>query len=69
MTMIQHFNYKPLYANAQLPGWRLQFFYERQRYEAEYEKDGSIKWLTAPPSNEQKVKEMIHELMLFHVYE
>lgn len=69
--MIQHFQFKPLYTNTQLPGWRLSFFYERQKYEAEYLKDGQIHFIgIAPPKeHEEKIKKMVHELMLFHVYD
>ena len=66
--MIQHFSFKPLY-NEALPGWAVTFFYERTRYRAEYDKDGAIRWLDGTPKNEDNVKKMIHELMLFHVYE
>lgn len=69
--MIQHFSYKPLFENSQIPGWVIQFFFQQQRYNAEYYKDGSIQFIGATPSAEQfaKVEKMIHELMLFHVYE
>lgn len=69
--MIQHFSFKPLFENSQIPGWSISFFYLNQRYLAEYHKDGSINYLSNTPSEEQrdKVEKMIHELMLFHVYE
>ena len=68
--MIQHFSFKPLYENKQLPGWALTFFYKQTRYQAEYKKDGTIIFIGATPSHEQidDVKKMIHELMLFHIY-
>lgn len=31
--------------------------------------DGTINWTDEAPSDEEKVKKMIHELMTFHVYE
>jgi Family of unknown function (DUF5342) len=36
-----------------------------------YHKDGSIEWTANPPSetDETKLKSMIHDLMIFHVYE
>jgi len=34
--MIQHFNFKPLFENSQLPGWAISFFYQRERFTAEY---------------------------------
>ncbi|MEO4054589.1 YheE family protein [Solibacillus sp. CAU 1738] len=69
--MIQHFSFKPLYENTQLPGWALSFFYKQKRYEAEYKKDGGIKFIGGAPASEDiaNVEKMIHELMLFHVYE
>lgn len=67
--MIQHFSFKPLFKNTQLPGWTISFFYKRERYTAEYIKDGSIHWIGPIPPDEANVKNMIHELMLFHVYD
>ena len=69
--MIQHFSYKPLFENSQIPGWSISFFYQNQRYHAEYYKDGSIHYRNGIPSEEQRtdLEKMIHELMLFHVYE
>ena len=69
--MIQHFSFKPLYENSQLPGWVLTFFYKQKRYQAEYKKDGTITFIGDAPLQEQlaDVEKMIHELMLFHVYD
>ena len=69
--MIQHFSFKPLYENTQLPGWALSFFYKQVRYNAEYKKDGGILFLGEKPPVEElpKIEKMIHELMLFHVYD
>lgn len=67
--MIQHFSFKPLYENAGLPGWLLTFYYKQIKHSAEYKKDGAIHWLTDPPENKEEVEKMIHELMLFHVYD
>lgn len=67
--MIQHFSFKPLFENSQLPGWCISFFYQRERYTAEYLKDGVIQWSGAIPPNEEDVKKMIHELMLYHIYD
>ena len=69
--MIQHFSYKSLYNNSQIPGWSVSFFYQNQRYAAEYYKDGRIQFIGAAPDEENRtnVEKMIHELMLFHVYE
>lgn len=67
--MLQHFNFKSLYENKQLPGWTVSFFYKQARYTGEYEADGTIKWIGETPVDEEAVKKMIHELMLFHVYD
>ena len=69
--MIQHFSFKPLYKNTQLPGWALTFFYKQKRYQAEYKKDGTITFIGDAPLQEHlaDVEKMIHELMLFHVYD
>lgn len=69
--MIQHFSYKPLYENTQLPGWALSFFYKQKRYQAEYKKDGVIRYIGEAPSPEDLavIEKVIHELMLFHVYD
>ena len=69
--MIQHFSFKPLYENTQLPGWALTFFYKQKRYQAEYKKDGTITFIGDAPLQEQlaDVEKMIHELMLFHIYD
>lgn len=69
--MIQHFKFKPLFNNSQIPGWSLSFFYKQKRYDAEYLKDGTIKYVTEQPLEKDLayVNKMVHELMLFHVYD
>ncbi len=69
--MIQHFKFKPLFENTQLPGWAISFFYKQVKYNAEYKKDGSIKFIGQSPDGSElvQVEKMIHELMLFHVYD
>jgi len=68
--MLQHFSFKPMFENKQLPGWTFSFFYKQARYSGEYLPDGTIKWTNGShPSEEETVKKMIHELMLFHVYD
>ena len=69
--MIQHFKFKPLFENTQLPGWSISFFYKQVKYNAQYNKDGSIKFIGDSPETEElaQVEKMIHELMLFHVYD
>jgi hypothetical protein len=58
-----------MYENKQLPGWTFSFYYKQQPFNGEYQKDGSITWIGNTPPDEDTVKKMIHELMLFHVYE
>jgi hypothetical protein len=67
--MIQHFHYKQLFENQSLPGWRIHFFYERQKYEAIYHPDGNVEWQSQPPNNLENVSQQIHELMVYHVYD
>lgn len=69
--MIQHFKFKPLFENTQLPGWAISFFYNQVKYNAEYKKDGGIVFTENKPNESDlpQVEKMIHELMLFHVYE
>jgi hypothetical protein len=68
-TMLQHFSYKPMFENTQLPGWTFAFFFKSIRYTGEYLPDGTIKWLGETPPEEENIKKMIHELMTFHVYD
>ncbi|MFJ7364973.1 YheE family protein [Peribacillus frigoritolerans] len=67
--MITHFQWEPLHKN--LPGWKISFYFNKQAVKALYHKDGSIEWTANPPSeaDETKLKSMIHDLMIFHVYE
>ena len=71
--MIQHFHYKPMFDNKQLPGWNFSFTYEGQRISGTYHKTGTIEWTSdASFTNleaEDKVKKQLHELMLYHVYD
>ncbi|MBE1554932.1 YheE family protein [Sporosarcina limicola] len=67
--MLQHFSYKPMYENKQLPGWTFAFFFQKKRYTGDYLPDGTMTWIGDTPSDEENVKKMIHELMTFHVYD
>ena len=69
--MLLHFQYQPLFANTEIPGWSLSFFYKRQKHKAIYHRDGRIEWVSQAPENEDLhlLENQIHELMLFHVYE
>lgn len=67
--MLQHFKFKPMFENTQLPGWDISFFYKNERITGEYHPDGSIIWRSKAPQDEDAIKTMIHELMLYHVYD
>lgn len=67
--MLQHFKFKPMFENRQLPGWDFSFFYKNERIAGEYHPDGSIIWRSHAPQDEEAIKTMIHELMLYHVYD
>lgn len=67
--MLQHFKFTPMFENRQLPGWNISFFYRNERITGEYHPDGTITWGNKQPEDEEAVKVMIHELMLFHVYD
>lgn len=69
--MITHFQYKPLFKQANLPGWQISFYYGGVHFDGIYHKNGQIEWRsTLPPKEEEAtIQSQIHELMLFHVYE
>ncbi|PKR86659.1 YheE family protein [Heyndrickxia camelliae] len=69
--MIQHFQYKSLYSNDNLPGWSFSFYYQKQIITGVYHPDGKIEWKTERfnPENEDEIKKQIHEIMLYHVYD
>ncbi|WP_432352782.1 DUF5342 family protein [Sporosarcina sp. A2] len=67
--MLQHFRVQPMFAGGQLPGWTFSFQLGAERFSGDYMPDGTIKWTTPAPKDEESVKKMIHELMTFHVYE
>ncbi|MCA1030852.1 YheE family protein [Bacillus timonensis] len=69
--MLSHFQWKPLYENKQLPGWRISFYYKGVNYQGIYHKDGVIEWVNQLPPNEdmKEISSQVHELMLYHVYE
>lgn len=68
--MITHFQYKPLYENKDMPGWRFSFYYQKQKLSGVYHPDGKIEWATnVDPSVEEDLKRQIHEIMLFHEYD
>ncbi|PLR81187.1 hypothetical protein CVD25_01730 [Bacillus canaveralius] len=69
--MLTHFQYKPLYANNQLPGWTFSFYLQKKKYEGIYHQSGKIEWTSIEPNQEiiADVQSQIHELMLYHVYE
>lgn len=67
--MIQHFTFERLYA-GEMPGWRLSFYYNREKMTALYHGDGEIE-IVQPQSFiiTEQLKKDIHELMVFHVYD
>ncbi|WP_409304518.1 YheE family protein [Peribacillus sp. SCS-155] len=69
--MITHFQWQPLYADKNLPGWRISFYYKKKLFQAIYHKNGNIEWIDfhPPKEDESELNSMIHELMLYHVYE
>ncbi|WP_066295085.1 YheE family protein [Bacillus sp. FJAT-29937] len=69
--MLTHFQYKPLYENKQLPGWKFSFYFNKQKFNGIYHQNGKIEWTSNTPNGEDEIKlmEQIHELMLFHVYD
>ena len=67
--MLQHFSFKPMFDNTQLPGWTFSFFFRNTRYTGDYSPEGVIVWTGQTPPEEDNLKKMIHELMIFHVYD
>lgn len=67
--MLQHFSYKEMFEDSDLPGWTFSFYYQNQKYTGDYHKDGTINWTKETPPDEEKVQTMVHDLMTFHVYE
>ncbi|BCB02905.1 YheE family protein [Bacillus sp. KH172YL63] len=69
--MIQHFQFKNMFENTQLPGWTFSFYFGGTKYAGNYHKDGRIEWTGPVPAEEKEesLKKQLHELMLFHVYE
>jgi hypothetical protein len=68
--MITHFQYKPLYENKDMPGWRFSFYYKKQKFTGIYQPDGKIEWAAnTQPEDEETLKKQIHEIMLFHEYD
>ncbi|WP_318505380.1 YheE family protein [Bacillus sp. T3] len=69
--MITHFQFKPLYQNSQLPGWKFSFYFQKQQFSGIYHQSGTIEWSSVQPDKNYKeqLEKHIHELMLFHVYE
>ncbi|WP_044337808.1 YheE family protein [Rossellomorea aquimaris] len=69
--MIQHFQYKNMFENKQLPGWTFSFYFSGLKYQGNYHKDGRVEWTgpTPPVEKEEILIKQVHELMLFHVYD
>ncbi|WP_419883337.1 YheE family protein [Peribacillus sp. B-H-3] len=69
--MITHFQWKPLFEDEKLPGWRISFYYKKQHFQGIYHPEGRIEWTGHHPAAEEEknILAMVHELMLYHVYE
>ncbi|PLR89935.1 YheE family protein [Bacillus sp. T33-2] len=69
--MITHFQYKPLFENTKIPGWRISFYYKKQHFSGVYHQNGKIEWTGTVPATDiiHGLEAQIHELMLFHVYD
>ncbi|MBT2685805.1 YheE family protein [Bacillus sp. ISL-37] len=69
--MITHFQFKSLFENKDMPGWHFSFYFKKQKFTGIYHQNGDIEWTSEEPSDEHihQLKEQIHELMLFHVYD
>jgi len=71
MSMIQHFQFKPLFSNRNIPGWSFSFYYKKKRYTGIYHQTGQIEWVKDSLETEERetLTKQIHEIMLYHVYE
>lgn len=69
--MINHFQFRPLFENKEMPGWHFSFYHQKLKYTGIYHQNGEIEWTSAKPEGqtEAALKAQIHELMLFHVYD
>lgn len=68
-SMITHFQYKPLFENKDMPGWRFSFYYKKRKFQGIYNPDGKIEWTNTIPEDEDILIRNIHEIMLFHEYD
>lgn len=71
ITLLMHFQFKPLFKNQNIPGWSFSFYYKKQRYTGIYNQTGKIEWTLVPPLQEEVdwLTSQVHELMLYHVYD
>jgi hypothetical protein len=71
IRLITHFQFKSLFENKDMPGWHFSFYFNKQKFTGIYHQNGDIEWTSEEPSNQHihQLKEQIHELMLFHVYD
>ncbi|HEY2420364.1 MAG TPA: YheE family protein [Neobacillus sp.] len=69
--MLNHFQFKPLFENKNIPGWSISFYFKKQRYTGIYHQTGKIEWSANTPEQKdiESLTNQIHELMLYHVYE
>jgi hypothetical protein len=70
ITMLQHFQFKTLFENQNIPGWNISFYYKKQRFAGIYHQTGKIEWTMNTPEQDdlEVLTTQIHELMLYHVY-
>lgn len=71
IEVITHFQFKTLFENKEMPGWHFSFYYKKQKFTGIYHQNGDIQWTSEQPldTDLDQVKEQVHELMLFHVYD
>ncbi|GAF12255.1 hypothetical protein JCM19046_3223 [Bacillus sp. JCM 19046] len=69
--MIVHFQYKPLTVLGRKQKWAFSCYYEGSFVSGTYHHNGDILWQSGPhePEKQKFLKEAIHDLMLYHVYE
>ncbi|SDC22903.1 DUF5342 family protein [Shouchella lonarensis] len=67
--MLVHFEYKPLSTIGRKKSWAFKCYYKQQFIAGTYHYNGDITWQTPPKKEEPMLKEAIHDLMLYHVYE
>lgn len=67
--MITHFQQKEIDRSIPDGKWSISFFHNKKRCTGYYYKNGDITWVNAPDDHEEDIKAIVHDLMLYHVYE